>query len=84
MKSKRLSPNTKLCKTQREDGQRITNGSSKDGVEIIAHKSQSSVLIKKDSKGQVSFEVKAYADDVKEAAILATSQYGKLCDRLGF
>lgn len=38
-----------------------------DGHEVVLTKSQSSVTIKRDSKGTLGYEVKAYADTVEDA-----------------
>lgn len=57
---------------RRKDGQEAA-----DGHEVVLTKSQSSVTIKRDSKGTLGYEVKAYADAMEDAvkeAVVAVRQ----------
>jgi len=43
------------------------NGKKNGDLEILLQRSQSSVMIKRDSKNVLSYEIKVYADNIGEA-----------------
>lgn len=51
---------------------------SNDNASTTIVKQQSSVSIKRGSKGEIVSEIKVYADTIEEAAILAVEQWKKL------
>jgi len=50
-------------KADKEEGNMSKNGD----LEIVQHRSQSSVTVKRDAKGVLSWEVKAYGDHVGDS-----------------
>lgn len=52
-------------------------------MEILLQRSQSSVMVKRDPKGVLSWEIKVYADSVGEAVINAQEAKEDLEKRLG-
>lgn len=52
------------------------------GAEAVLVRSQSSIEVKRDSKGAASYTVKAYADTVDEALEQAITAAGKLDEKL--
>lgn len=51
---------------------------NKQEPEVLLQKSQSSCMIKRDSKGTTLFEVKVYSDDIEDAVVKAEKQFKKL------
>ena len=81
MKKKRIKGNTPKSEEEKEAS--MGEGLQIGDTEVIAHKSQSSVTIKKDSKGVTSFELKVYDDNIDVAAMLAVKHYEELEGELG-
>jgi hypothetical protein len=52
-----------------------------DSIEL--KRSQPSVELKRDAKGNMTIVVKSYADDVSQAADFAVDVYDKLCEQYG-
>ncbi len=55
----------------------------KEGVEVSLQRSQSSVMVKRDPKGVLSWEIKVYADTVEEAVAVVQVAKEDLEERIG-
>ena len=81
-KKKKKHPEINAKTTKEQDEATVIGIPSDHQVTLV--KSQSSVLLKDDGKGKLSYEIKSYADTIDEAVIKVLEAKKQLDKKLGF